>query len=310
MQKHNKLNIVLPQAPHFSLASKNGENVLCALANYFELTKPRLLFVVLLSAAVGFYLGSQRVFSQLTFALSVVATAFVGGGAMALNEYLERESDAKMFRTMNRPIPANHIAPERALIFGIAISAIGFLMFAVFVNWISFAFALATSVSYLFFYTPLKKKTSLATFVGAIPGALPPLIGWSGATGAINHQALSLFVIVFFWQIPHFLSIDWMYRSDYKRAGFPTLAVKDHEGKTVGRQMVVNMSALLCVSLLPTIFEMAGSVYFFGVFALGISFAGVILYALHDLNERARYVLRASVAYLTLLFVLIAIDKI
>ncbi len=277
---------------------------------YLELTKPRLLFMVILSTAVGFYLAPDFAFNPIRFLLCAVATACVGGGAMALNEYMEWETDAKMFRTMNRPIPAGHVSPLNALLFGVFLSFFGFLIFAFLVNPLSLFFALATSLSYLLCYTPLKRKTSLATFAGAIPGALPPLIGYSAAGGALNHQALSLFLIMFFWQVPHFLSIDWIYRSDYERAGFPTLAVTDPEGKIVGRQMLVNMSALLCVSLLPTLFGLTGALYFFGAFSLGICFAVVIARAIPNLNEKARYVLRGSIAYLGFLFILMAINKV
>ncbi len=278
-------------------------------ADYFELVKPRLLSMVLLSTAVGFYLAPMGS-SLYTFILTICATALVGGGAMALNEYWERESDAKMFRTQNRPIPSGRIQSTRALIFGLTISAIGFLLFAVRINWASACFAFATSVSYLLIYTPLKKITSLATFAGAISGALPPLIGWFAAGGAINYQALSLFLILFFWQLPHFLAIDWMYRSDYARAGFRTLSVIDSQGTMVARQMVVNMSALFCVSLLPTLFLLTGSIYFIGVFILGICFSAAIVHALPNLNERAKYVLRASVIYLAAVFILMAVDKV
>ncbi len=278
------------------------------IQDYLELAKPRLLSLVLLSASVGFYLAARNI-SFLSYFGVILATAFVGAGAMALNQVMEHEADAKMIRTRNRPVAAGRLMPVQGLIFGLTatFAGIAYLFFSV--NPQSAVFAALTSLSYLLVYTPLKKRTSLATFAGAIPGALPPLIGWSAAGGEFNIQALSLFLIIFFWQVPHFLAIDWMYKADYARAGFPTLAVLDPDGKIVGRQMVLNMSALLCVSLLPTIFGMTGSVYFFGVFLLGICFAAVIIYALPNLDERARYVLRASVAYLTLVFILMVGDK-
>ena len=278
-----------------------------AWIHYVELTKPRLLLMVLLSTAVGFCMAPSG--RWMDFALTVLATAFVGGGAMALNQYLECESDAQMTRTQNRPIPAGLISPARALFFGLVTSLSGFLLFAVFLNWLSAFFALATSVIYLAAYTPLKKRSSLATFVGAVSGALPPLVGWSAAGGNLDGGAISLFLILFFWQLPHFLSIDWMYRADHARAGFRTLSVIDPAGDMVARQMVVNMSALFCVSLLPTIFGLASGTYFFGAFLLGIGFSAAIVFALPNLNERARYVLRASIFYLALILVLMVSNK-
>jgi len=277
--------------------------------DYLELTKPRLLSLVLLSTSVGFYLAMRRGVSFSYFFGVILATAFVGAGAMALNQVMEWKSDAKMIRTRNRPVAAGRLSPAKGLIFGLLTTIIGIAYLFFFANRGSAFFAGLTSFSYLLFYTPLKKWTSLATFAGAIPGALPPLIGWSAAGGDLNIQALSLFLIIFFWQVPHFLSIDCMYKTDYERAGFPTLAVVDKSGRVAGRQMALNVSALLCVSLLPTILGMTGSVYFFGTFLLGICFAAVIVYALPNLDERARFVLRASVAYLSLVFILMVGDK-
>ena len=253
--------------------------------DYVMLTKPRVLFMVIVTSAIGFYLAlTPSVNSFPLFMNTILATICVGGGAMTLNQYLEREQDAKMLRTCNRPLPAGRMRPEQALLFGILLSLLGLLIFIVYVNLTSMFFALATSAVYLFAYTPLKKKTSLATFVGAVSGALPPLIGWSAAGGTVNHQALSLFSILFFWQLPHFLAIDWMYRSDYARAGFKTLAVLDPSGKMVLRQMAVNTSALLMVSLLPALFGISSEIYFVAAFILGVCFSSVIIYAFSDLN--------------------------
>ena len=281
-----------------------------SVTHYIQLAKPRVLSMVLISMAVGFYLAGAQAMNWMQFGLAIAGTALVGAGAMCLNEYLEWKSDAKMNRTKNRPIPAGKVTPAHALQIGLALTATGSLWLLFLVNPASFGLALATSVSYLAAYTPLKKVTSLATFAGAISGALPPLIGWTAAGGTLGIQAFSLFLIIFFWQMPHFLAIDWMYRGDYARAGFKTLAVIDATGKMVARQMAVNMSALLCVSLLPAVFQIAGPVYFFGAFALGICFAVVVVSALSNLDERARYVLRASVIYLPLVLMLMAIDRI
>ncbi|PIQ87036.1 MAG: protoheme IX farnesyltransferase [Candidatus Omnitrophica bacterium CG11_big_fil_rev_8_21_14_0_20_45_26] len=276
---------------------------------YWQLTKPRLLSMVLISAAVGFCVFASPVNAFGIFAFLMTGTTCVGAGAMALNEWMEWRSDAKMIRTQNRPIPAGQITPAQALAFGAAISILGFSILSIWVNALSALFAFATWFIYLGCYTPLKKVTSLATFPGAVSGALPPLIGWAAAQGTNPVQAAILFAILFFWQVPHFLAIDWMYRDDYKRVDFKTLSVIDSNGQMVARQMIVNMSALFCVSLLPTIFGMAKELYFVGSFLLGITFSWVIMKAVRDLNQRARFVLRGSVVYLTLLLMLMVIDK-
>lgn len=280
------------------------------IADYLQLIKPRLVLMVLLSAVTGYYLGaSQFGADSLRFWMMVLGTALVACGSMALNEVLEIETDSKMLRTQNRPLPAGRLSIQEALIFGITTSLLGFAVFIIGVNWASAALAFFTWAGYLFIYTPLKSKTSLSTIVGAVPGALPPLIGWASASGSVNIQGLVLSLILFFWQLPHFLAIAWMYREDYERAGLPILSVIDREGKFVSRQMILNMCALMPVSLLPTMFMLSGPVYFFGAFLLGIFFAAIIIYASSNLDVRARYVLRASVFYLALLLILMAVDK-
>lgn len=279
------------------------------IASYLELVKPRLLFLSILSSVFGYILALQNEFQTVNFFLAIFGTTCVGAGSMALNEYMEREPDAQMLRTATRPIPVGIIQPWQALVFGIAIAVIGILSLGILVSAPSAFLAFCTLISYLLVYTPLKKITSLATFAGAVPGALPPLIGWTAAGGELNFQALVLFLILFFWQIPHFLSIDWMYRDDYARAGFKTLSAVDTTGTMVARQMIVNMSALLSVSLLPTIAGLAKGTYFFGAFLLGICFGAVIVASISNLNERARYVLRASVIYLPLLMLLMVMNK-
>ncbi|MBI1978271.1 MAG: protoheme IX farnesyltransferase [Candidatus Omnitrophica bacterium] len=277
--------------------------------DYLALTKPRLVSLVLLSTAVGFYLapGETNVFRLLS---TLVATLLVASGSMALNQYLEREVDQNMIRTQNRPLPAGKLEPRQALVFGLGLSLAGFLSFILFVNWVSAFFGLLTWASYLFVYTPLKAKTSLSTIVGAIPGALPPVIGWAGASGGVEFHALLLFMIIFFWQMPHFLSIAWMYREDYRRVHQPILSVVDQDGSFVARQMILYMCALMPISLMPTVFGLTGATYFFGSFLLGICFAAVIIFSATNLNVRARYVLRASVMYLGTLLLLMTIDKV
>ena len=279
-------------------------------ADYLALTKPRVVSMVLLSTMVGFYLGSANGLKPVLFIATLVATALVAGGSMALNQFLERETDAKMIRTQTRPLPSGHLEPGEAFLFGSVASVLGFFLFIFFVNVTSALLAFLTWASYLVVYTPLKSKTSLSTMMGAVPGALPPMIGWAGANGNIDFHTLLLFMIIFFWQMPHFLSIAWMYREDYKRAGQPILSVVDREGKFVARQMILNMCALMPVSLLPTIFGLTGTIYFFGAFVLGLCFAAAIIVSASNLNLRARYVLRASVIYLAALLILMVIDKV
>ena len=279
-----------------------------ALAPYAELTKPRLVSMVLLSTAVGFCLA-DRSYGPLLFGFTLTATFLVAASAMVLNQFLECETDRQMVRTQNRPLPSGRLEPQNALLFGAGLSAAGFFIFIFMVNWISAFLALLTWAGYLFVYTPLKKRTSLATLIGAVPGALPPAIGWAAREGHLQFETLILFLIVFFWQIPHFLAIAWMHRDDYKRAGLALLSTMDEEGKFMARQMVVNVSALVPVSLLPTVFGLTGEIYFFGAFLLGIGFAGVIMFRAPHLDPRARYVLRASVIYLAALLVLMVLNQ-
>lgn len=279
------------------------------IADYVALVKPRLVSLVLLSTAVGFYLGSEHLEGAKLFH-TLLATFLVAGGAMALNQLLERDIDAQMLRTRDRPLPSGRLEARQAFQFGTFLSTLGLVLFLFFAEPLSAFLALATSLSYLLLYTPLKRRTSLATFVGAFPGALPPLIGWMAAGGAVNLQALVLFLILFFWQIPHFLSIAWLYRSDYERARLPMLSVLDRGGAIVSRQMMLYVCALTPVSLLATIFGMTGTVYFFGAFALGLFFSGVVIYAATNLDVRVRLILHGSIIYLTALFVLMIIDKV
>ena len=290
--------------------TKAAPIILGGWSDYLLLTNPRLVSMVLLSTLVGFYLGSSNGIHIFSFITTLIATAFVSAGSMALNEFLERTTDAKMLRTQNRPLPAGRLQPNEALWFGALLSLSGFLCFSLFVNFTSTLLALVTWSSYLFVYTPLKSRTSLSTLAGAIPGALPPVIGWAAAGRTLNVQAFLLFLIIFFWQMPHFLAIAWMYREDYARAELPILSVIDREGKFVARQMIVNMCALMPVSLLPTLFGVTSTVYFFGAFLLGICFAAVIIFAAPNLDSRARYVLRASIVYLAALLSLMIVDKI
>ena len=285
-------------------------NAAPAFADYLELTKPRLTALVLVTTAAGFWLAWQGDLSNWkTFVCLITGTALVAGGASALNQWSERVYDALMRRTQARPLPSNRLRPEQARRFGWVLITAGVLGLALSVNLLSAALAALSAASYVLMYTPLKRLSVLCTLIGAIPGAIPPMIGWAGARGSITIEAWALFLILFVWQLPHFLALAVLYQEDYARAGFRTLSVIDQTGEMVARQMIVNMSALLCVSLLPAVFALAKPIYFFGAFLLGLCFAAVIVSALSNLNERARYVLRASVIYLACVLILMMVDK-
>jgi len=237
---------------------------------------------------VGFYLGSSASFDFVRAFWVCVATFLVGGGALAMNHYFEWTSDAKMSRTQNRPVSGGRISPRHALAFSIFISSIGLMLFIGFVNWISAAVSVITLLGYLFLYTPLKKVTWLALFVGAIPGALPPVIGWSAAAGSIGIYALILFLIVYFWQIPHVMAISWMCRDDYAKAGFPLLSVVMNNRTRVGRNMVLYSSILIPVTLLPSILGFTGRVYWMGALVLGALFVGANVFSFLDLDKRVK----------------------
>ncbi|MEE8177978.1 MAG: heme o synthase [Acidobacteriota bacterium] len=281
------------------------------IADYVELTKPGVIWLILMSTGAGFYIGAQGAVDLLLLFHAVLGTALVAGGTGTLNQYLEREGDARMRRTEKRPLPARRMEPRTALVFGISLSTLGMLQLALAVNLLASFLALGTLASYLLLYTPLKKRTVYCTLVGALPGAMPPVIGWAAARAEIGLEAVVLFAILFLWQFPHFLAIAWMYRDDYARGGIVMLPVIDRDGKSTGRQINFCAWLLLPVSLLPAFMGMAGPVYLFGCLALGLAF---IYYAASaDLSRSlrgARRLLLASVVYLPLLLALMVVDKV
>jgi len=279
-------------------------------SNYLELTKPRVTFLVVITTLVGYYLGARGEVDALRLLCTLLGTALVAGGTSALNQYLERDIDAKMTRTKNRPLPTGRLTPRQALIFAYSITLIGLISLALTVNLLTAALAAATHIFYVFMYTPLKQKTSLSTLVGAIPGALPPVGGWTAARNDLGVEALVLFAILFLWQLPHVLAISWLYSEDYKRGGFPLLPIIDPQGRSTSRQIIANCLALLPVSLLPTIIGLAGPVYFIGALILGLAFLGFgILVAIEKNNLSARRMMLASLAYLPALLGLLTFDK-
>ncbi len=277
--------------------------------DYLELTKPRLNFLVLVSTLVGFEMGRKGGFDLPLFLNTLLATSLLSGGAAALNMWMEVEQDARMRRTRNRPLPSGRLTRSQALVFGLAASVLGLAEMALLVHPAAAWLGLATWVSYVFIYTPMKRLSSLSVLAGAVPGALPPVMGWAAATGTLPPQAWVLFWIVFFWQIPHFLSIALMHRDDYERAGFKMVPLGNWAGGA-GSQMILYSLALIPASLMPTVLGLTGVSYFAGALALGLAFSlSVSLFAAGVGRLSARRVLLASVTYLPLLQVLMVFDK-
>lgn len=280
------------------------------VADYWSLTKPEVNSLVVASTLAGFYLAWRGPMNYALMIHTLVGTLLVASGTATLNQWVEREFDARMRRTANRPLPAGRLSSSEALWFGIGLSVAGGLELALAVNILASCLALLTLASYLLLYTPLKRKTSYCTLVGAFPGAMPPLIGWAAARGNLNLEAWILYALLFFWQFPHFLSIAWMYREDYERAGLLMLPPNDPQGRLAARQILATSIALLPVSLLPTLLGQLGMIYFFGALPLGLA----ILYygastALVRSKVMARRLLLASVFYLPLVFGLMIVDK-
>jgi len=279
-------------------------------SDYLELTKPRVTFLVVITTLVGYYLGARGEVHAFRLLCTLLGTTLVAGGTSALNQYLERDIDAKMTRTQNRPLPTGRLMPHQALIFAYSTTLIGVICLALAVNLLTAALAATTHIFYIFLYTPLKQKTSLSTLVGAIPGALPPVGGWTAARNDLSVEALVLFAILFLWQLPHVLAISWLYSEDYKRGGFPLLPIIDPQGRSTSRQIIANCLALLPVSLLPTLIGLAGPVYFIGALILGLAFLGFgILVAIEKNNISTRRMMLASLAYLPALLGLLTFDK-
>jgi protoheme IX farnesyltransferase len=280
-------------------------------ADFCELVKARLTSLVLVTSLAGFYMGWSGPMDYGLLMNALFGTALVAAGAAALNQLVEREWDSAMRRTRDRPLPAGRMQPDAALLIGFVLSVGGLVYLALLVNQISAMLAALTLAIYVFVYTPLKRRTNLNTLVGAIPGALPPMIGWAAARGEIGLEAWVLFAILFFWQMPHFLAIAWMYREDYARAGFVMLPNTDESGESTGRQAVTYSFGLLLVSLLPTLVRMTTPAYFFGALALGVGMiACAVRMQLQPDRPRARTLFFASIIYLPLLLALLACGKV
>jgi protoheme IX farnesyltransferase len=280
------------------------------LADYITLTKPELTFLSVVTALGGSFLGADGVLSLQTMIHVFVGTLLVGGGLGALNQYIEREHDAKMRRTEHRPLPAGRLTPGEVLLFGTTLSTFGIVELVVFTNALTGFVALLTLLSYLFLYTPLKRITWMSTIIGGIPGALPPMIGWTAARNEVSVEAWILFGILFFWQMPHFFSLAWMYRRDYERAGYPMLTVLDPDGRRTSVQILLYCIGLIPISLLLALDGALGWVYVVGALAAG----GVYLHSGIQLlqtrsNASARKVFFVSLLYLPALLAFMVIDK-
>ena len=283
------------------------------LFDYWELTKPEINFLIAITAAAGFWLGSPAArphFLWSQFLHMLLGTILVASGAATLNQLIELRYDAQMRRTARRPLVSERIAPSRALWFGVLLSFFGVVYLALSTNSLASLLAALTLLSYLFLYKPLKRITPLCTLVGAIPGAAPPLIGWAAACGRLDPAAWVLFAIVFLWQFPHFMSIAWMYREDYARAGYLVLPAEENRNGFVIWQSVVATAVLFLVGLIPTIAPLSSLVYFGGALAIG----GIFLYygarfAIRRTNVAARQLLLASILYLPAVFTLLVLNK-
>jgi protoheme IX farnesyltransferase len=303
-------------SPDAALAAEVGSRV----SDYLSLTKPRIVLMVLITVGVGYLLGARgsayksgledRIdFNPMAFALTLLGAGLVAGGASALNQYMERSRDARMRRTSRRALPSGRLAPAEAAFFGSALGFVGTLVLLIGVNGLSAATALVTLLLYVYVYTPLKPHSTLNTAVGAVPGALPPVIGWSAATGGLGIEAWVLFLIVFLWQFPHFLAIAWIYRDDYARGGMKMLPGVDPRGSLTGRQSTLYALALIPAGLLPSIVGLAGPLYFVGAMILGLAYfesAARFWSCVGDVT--ARRLLRASIVYLPAILLLLVLN--
>jgi protoheme IX farnesyltransferase len=298
--KDGRANVVLPGDGTVPLVDRTPTR----LADYIALTKPRLNLLVVATSAAGYYLGASSGPSVPLMAQAVAGTALVAGGAAVLNQVYERDTDALMRRTRMRPLPDGRVPAADARIFGVALAACGLALLAARANVLAASLAAATLAVYLIVYTPMKRHSPFATLIGAVPGALPPLIGWTASRGSLSMGGVALFAIVFLWQIPHFMAIAWLYRDDYGKAGFPMLPVIEPDGRRTGRQAVLYAAALLPMSLVPTAIGVSGWAYFTIALVLGIALLWLsVRFARARSDSSARALFFASIGYLPLLWI-------
>ncbi len=299
---------MIPQAQAVSIDTSRLQR---RALDFLALTKPRVVSMVLITTCVGFYLGTRGAPEYLLLLRTLLGTALAAGGTLALNQFLERDVDAKMERTRSRPLPDGRLQPSEALVFGALLAGAGILYLSVAVNALSAGVTAAIAVSYLALYTPLKRKTPLCSVVGAVPGALPPVTGWVAAHNGFGAEAWILFAILFLWQLPHSLAIARLYRDDYAKAGIRLLPIVEPDGKSTARQIVTNCLALIVVGLLPTLVGLAGPVYFFAALIFGVAFLGYgVSFALSRSGSAARQLLYASLLYLPAVLIIMALDKV
>ena len=280
------------------------------LTDLYELTKPRMNFLVVVTTMVGYYMAARGWSDWGRIVYTLVGTALTAAGSSVLNQYAERSFDGLMRRTAGRPLPGGRLRPAEALWFGIGLSVLGVGMLLVFVNVLTAILGALTLALYVFVYTPAKRKTSLCTIIGAVPGAIPPVMGFTAVQGVITPEALAIFAILFVWQMPHFLAIAILYRDDYARGGFQMLPVVDKDLGMTGRQIVLYSLALIPVTLMPALLGMAGVVYFVAALLLGIAFCGFgLVCARSKTRADARQLFLSSIVYLPALLAALMIDK-
>ncbi len=280
-------------------------------ADFIAFVKPRLVLMILITTAAGFYIGSQQAVNWLRCLHTLIGAGLTAAGVLGLNQYLERDIDAQMKRTQDRPLPGGRMLPLVALLFGVMLTGGGMLYLTFIVNPLSGLVISLIVASYLFLYTPLKRKTSLCTLIGAVPGALPPVVGWAAARGTVTAEAWVLFAILFLWQLPHSLAIAYIYRDDYAKAGLRLLPVIHPDGASTRRQIVINCVALLAIGLLPALLSIAGGIYFLIALLSGLAFLAFGIYlGVARSVQAARYLLYASLLYLPIIFITMALDKV
>jgi heme o synthase len=304
-------NIVVLPAPERSESTSIATESRGKLSAYVALTKPRITLMVLITMGTGFILGSHGGVHPLSLTLALLGTGLVASSASALNQLFERARDQRMRRTAQRPLPTGRLSPREAAVFGTILGVVGLAVLAAGVNLLAAGVALATVLLYVFVYTPLKACTTLNTAVGAVPGALPPVIGWAAATGRLGAEAWALFLIVFLWQFPHFFAIAWIYREDYARGGHKMLPSIDPTGRVTARQSTLYALALVPAGLLPTVVGMAGTGYFAGALVMGLIYLGCSVRFWNDVSDAsARRLLRASFLYLPVILALLLLNPV
>jgi heme o synthase len=290
---------------------RTAELTMMSRANaYVALTKPDVSFLVVITTAAGYYMGARGPVSWVHLLHAVFGTLLIASGTAALNHYMERESDGLMRRTAGRPLPSGALQPWEALLFGLTLSVAGVLYLYFATTPLAAGLGAASCLSYLLAYTPLKKRTVWATFVGAFPGAMPPMIGWAAASGSLDVGAWLLFAILFFWQFPHFHAIAWMYREDYARAGIRMLPTVDRDGVRTFRQIFVTAALLIVVSALPSLLGITGMLYFLAALAMNVALLQVCFWAARArTNARAKWLMHATVVHIPVLLALMVYDK-